>query len=64
MSLPEEEELEEVPEWLEGQSFLVQNVYCPWLELCGWHRSYIEGRDQDQEELRKEFEEHYREHHG
>lgn len=66
MSLPEEEEVDHAPEWLEGHSFLVQNIHCQMWQICGWHESYVDNdmREEAVAILRAEFQDHWREHHG
>jgi hypothetical protein len=62
-AVDEDEVLEEVPEWVEGNAILVQFVHCPLYLLCKFTTSFVEEWD-DEDEARKHFEDHWREHHG
>lgn len=63
MNLPEEEELEPVPDWLDAQDLHVQFVLCPLYYLCGYSASYVEENDGEEEEVRKAYEDHWRDNH-
>lgn len=64
MSLPEEEELEPVPRWLEGHTLHLVIVHCPQAQygLCDYSTGYFEEWDEE-DEARHNFEQHWRDNH-
>lgn len=62
--IPEEEALEQVPAWHEAESIHIQFVQCPMARygLCNFSTSFVEEDDED--EAKRLYEDHWRDHHG
>jgi hypothetical protein len=66
VSEPEEfddEPLEPVPDWIDGESLILCKSVCPRWQLCGWDVQYFD-RPEDRDQAEGWYREHWRDNHA